>query len=224
MFRLNEKLAALVGDPLIGQVASTINRIHAYLAKLIWEHSIDELLLVSALQPLLTDSIPLILRDTGFRLRFDDWSSLRPREDNPFVRVNLPFPIDGFGSSFFTTVAEIISKLTEYVARSGGPLSFADNAYYIWMAAVLDGFFREEDFDSAAASLVKNFGSITQQPQMGDKVMQIGGVLDILSYITHKETDRVIIDRAAKFLGRAHCVLVVRDKLGTVLATGLPST
>jgi len=222
---LNEKLAAMVGDPVIGLVAHTINRTHAYLAKYIWEHSLTDLLALARSQSLLIDSVPLIVRDASFRLRFDDWASLTPPADHPFITVNVPFVIDEFGSLFRDRAKEIIDQLEDYEQKRGGQVIFADNAYYVWMAAVLDGFFREE-FEQAAAFLLEKVGSITEAPDAGDKVMQISGLLDTYSYLFAREDDdgdRARLRRAVKFLRCANCILDVRDARGAIVAAGWSS-
>ena len=97
---LNEKLAALVGDPLIDQASYSSNRLHAGLARLIWDNNLASVLLKATTNINLLESIPCITGSIGFRLRVEDWSMLQPDKKLPFLSVNHPFvhayPVDAY--------------------------------------------------------------------------------------------------------------------------------
>jgi hypothetical protein len=222
--RLNMKLANLVGDQLIDQACGEYHRLFSLLIAKILDDGLVPLAMGSHLVVNLTDSVPFLLATPGIRMRLQEIANLDERDDdNPFVTLNAPFVISDLRSRVRERAEKALGELKRLPRPQGDfePEKFADDPVLVWLGAVMDGFFTEEQFDVAAKFIERKFGALTTDPRAGIRLLHLSALLDAYAYFLRKQEDRESIRRAVCFLARCGCVMDVSDHDGNVVASGM---
>jgi hypothetical protein len=222
--RLNIKLSNLVGDQLIDQACGEYHRLFSLLVAKILEDGLLSLTMPSIFIVNLTDAVPFLIATPGIRLRLQDIAYLAEEDDgNPFVTLNAPFRISNFRRRVRELAAKALAELEHLPPPNGDfePERFADDPLVAWTAAVMDGFFTEDQFDIAANFIEQKFGALTADPRAGVRLLQLSALLDAYAYFLRKEEDRASVRRAVQFLARCKCVMDVSDHNGKLIASGM---
>jgi hypothetical protein len=219
--RLNQKLLRLLGNPLLDSMTQEYDRLYSSLISILKKFGVSGLIW-SVMTPESTETLPFILHTPGMRRRLQDWASL-PEEvqdaKEMILEVNGPsFPITVLRVELIHWAKETLQSIDDLwqVNPDLRPDKLPDNPLYVWGAAVMDGFFTEEELPRAANFLQKQFGPLPHHPQAATFIAQADALAHLLAQFL-KESQ---VARFVKFCALAGFLFQVIDRNGNTVADG----
>jgi hypothetical protein len=234
--RLNRKLAQLVGDDTLDEMTSEYDRLFCSVIRILYnactknaESKANVPMVVTALSLFLTPTEPEALRfllaTAMMKRRLQELASLKPDPNDAasmFVHVNGPnFPIN----ALMDQVTEWAKSVLVYCAEAkdqapSEPESLSQNPLFVWGAAVMDGFFTDDELPAAAGFVKEKFGELPSHPRVGQFLEQIAAVAGLMACAL-KESG---IRRLVKFCGMLGFMFDVHDGSGKVVASSMPGS
>lgn len=209
---VNQKLAMLMGEPLLDTMVEDYDRLHGSVIRLLERVGFETLLLGSALRGIApaglaavdnTEALQFFLQTPGIRRRLDDWAELSPESGSiaeTILTVNGPnFPFTRLRANLIAwanATREEIDRL-EPVLR---PSELVDNPLYVWGAAVMDGFFTENELPEVVAFLDDRYGPLRKHKDaflFYQQIRVIGHLL--VNYLKDSHASR--LDQLCAMLG-----------------------
>jgi len=99
------------------------------------------------------------------------------------------------------------------------PDTLPENPLYVWGAAVMDGFFTDDQLSTAVAFLKQHFGELPEHPRVASLVAQA----DALAHLLAQFLDKSEVARFVKFCALMGFLFQVIDRKGNVVADGFKS-
>lgn len=223
--RLNKKLANLIGFPMIDEMCQVYDRLHSWVLKFLHEkeHAMAALIMGTR-TPESVETIPFLLQSPGTIRRLSDWATMTDKTEDPlenFIEVNGPnFPIKDLRQPFIKWANETLAGV-QRVPQPNRDMKAEElniNPVYIWGAAVMDGFFKEEEFDIAAAFIEENFGRITESENLVTILAQADAMAHLVAQFVNESGEEVA--RFVKFCAKLGLVFQVHDRDGKLVADG----
>ena len=231
--RVNRKLAQLIGDDTLDQMTCEYDRLFSSVIRILYNGSTQSAeakanipMVVGALSIFLCpgnpDALPFLLATPMMKNRLEELAAMTPDPNDfssMFVHVNGPnFPIDGL----MDNIKEWARKMLQFRAASAArapfePATLSQNPLFVWGAAVMDGFFTDEELPAAVAFIEQKFGRLPSHPRMTQFLEQIGAIADLMACaLKDSELERLV--RLCGMLGFAFDVM---DAKGKVVASSM---
>ncbi|MDQ3821033.1 MAG: hypothetical protein M3362_25590, partial [Acidobacteriota bacterium] len=219
--RLNQKLLRLIGNPLLDSMTCEYDRLYSVLIKIMHEHGVPGLI-ASILTPESVEALPFILHTLGMKRRLTDIATLTnktfPDEDS-YVSVNgANFPIKGLDFKLVPWAKKTLEAI-EYLPQQDPDISperLPENPLYVWGAAVMDGFFTDEQIPLAVKFINEQFGSLPKHPQVSTFLAQADALAHLLvNFLENSEVSRFV-----KLCAQSGFIFQVRDRTGNVVIDG----
>jgi hypothetical protein len=234
--RVNIKLLNLVGNPMLDELTCEFDRMFSSIINIL--HKLERMdndtlglaaafipmMLGNKLAPYCPESIHFAIATPQVKRRLGEIASLpEPGSDaDPselFPRVNGPnFPIVGTRNSLVkwaTTMLELREALVP--SAPFDPESLSDDPLFVWGAAVMDGFFTDEELPKVASFLEQKFGRLPSHPQAGIFMQHIDALCHLLTGVL-KDSE---VSRFVDLCGRLGFMLDVHDANGKKVASSM---
>jgi hypothetical protein len=224
--KVNQKLLRLLGNPLLDSWTCEYDRLYCSLIKLMHEFGLDSLMMSSAFKDIemmgsimntidLNEAISFIIHTPGIMRRLQDWASLPEKYNDPTEAIlNVNGPNFQFIESRFILIKwakETLGKI-EKVSPCLKPSELPMNPLYVWGAAVMDGFFTDEELPQVVAFLNNQFGPLKKMPKAVIFLEQIKAISYLLSYF-FKESK---VQRLVEFCGLLGFHYQNKDRQGKI--------
>ncbi|HVQ65045.1 MAG TPA: hypothetical protein VMT78_10945 [Terriglobia bacterium] len=176
--RVNQKLLLLLGNPLLDAMTCEYDRLYTSVISLLHKLGVHRLMLGSALDGMKAslslrgvdsgEAIQFILGTQGTKRRIGDWAAL-PRDYKDAVEglltVNGPnFPFTTMRTQLIDWAGEMLDQV-EALPKILRPSSLEENPIYVWGAAVMDGFFTDDELPTAVDFINEHFGPMRKHPK-----------------------------------------------------------
>jgi hypothetical protein len=234
--RLNRKLAQLVGDDTLDEMTSEYDRLFCSVIRILYnactknaESRANVPMVVTAvslfLTPMEPDSLRFLLATAMMNRRLQELASLKPDPHDAasmFVHVNGPnFPID----ALMDQVTEWAKSMLVYCAETKNqapsePESLSQNPLFVWGAAVMDGFFTDDELPAAVAFVKEKFGELPSHPRVAQFMEQIAMVTDLMA----SALDKSKLGQLVKLCGMLGFMFDVYDRSGKKVASSMPDS
>lgn len=214
--RLNEKLATLVGNPLLDEMTDQYDLLYSLVQKLLYETSINKFVFST----INTDAATFILKSPGMTRRLQELATLSIKKGNPFYRVNVrnEYAFDVETDDIRRWAKKALDDIQNLKPQNHpfNPETLAFNPLYAWGAAVMDGFFTDNEIPRAADIMNMKFGPLTSNPAASVYSFQIGAIADLFGQFLPKSP----VQRLVIFCAKGGFLLQVVDGSGKVIADG----
>lgn len=174
------------------------------------------------LTPYCPEAIQFALATPFVERRFAEITSLPDPGDDPLQmipRVNGPnFPITGLRDSLVRWAKSMLEMRRKLISSASfEPETLADNPMFIWGAAVMDGFFTDEELPEVISFIEKNFGKLPKQPRAGVLMEQV----DALGHLLVGVLKDAEVQSFVKLCGRLGFLFQINDADGKEVATSM---
>ena len=203
--RLNNKLLRFVGNPSLDSTLRPYGSLYTPLIAQLHQHGVAGLLRRDEIAKYRQDLI-FILRTPGIQVRLQDMAALkrgpRSQEESQFLKeVSFSpemfirtIPLRLFGWPVVINDVRDIRYRIVLRARKNlwairrlphahpdlYPEKLPENPLYLWGAAIVDGFFTDEELPAVTDFLTNHFGSLPQHPQAETFARQLIALLHLL--------------------------------------------
>ena len=203
--RLNNKLLRLVGNPSLDSTIRPYDRMYTAFIAALHQHGVARLLSEREIANYREDII-FILHTPGIQQRLQDMAALkrgrRSEEESEllkhyfpspkmFIRsiplrlLGLPVVINSVRDTRYRIVLRARKNLwairhVVHGSPHSRPEKLPENPLYIWGAAIIDGFFTDEELPAVADFLTKQFGSLPLHPLAETFTRQLTALLHLL--------------------------------------------
>jgi len=172
--------------------------------------------------PLSPEAVPFLFSTANMERRLQEIATLSPDPDKPltwFAQVNGPnFPIRGNPKNLAHWGKEMLSA--QRAVRAAAPFepdTLAQNPMFVWGAAVMDGFFTDEELPAAVRCIEERFGRLPSHTRAGVFLEQITAVADLLACAL-KESG---VERLVRLCGLLGFMFEVHNRKGEVVASSM---
>jgi hypothetical protein len=226
--RLNNKLLRLVGDRTFDGMTRELDRLYSCIIQTLFEDGVVGVI-SSSFSPDSVESIPFILHTPGTIRRLEEIAALADSAPDPQLPKGDPiqiasvnganFPIMGFRSKLRSTAAELLRAVHQVpeVDPELEPDSLPENPLYVWGAAVMDGFFTDEELPIAVAFIRQHFGPLTDHPKLTTIIGQVDAIGCLLAQLLKKSG----VERFVRFCAMNGLAIQVTDRRGSIVVDGL---
>jgi tetratricopeptide (TPR) repeat protein len=168
--RLNRKLLHLVGNPIVDAMTGTYDDLYKHFVKALDEQGVAGLLqAVASLKE--KESVIFLLHTPGMERRLQEDDSIDSSKGKRCLRDIKLLPL---------TDSEV------------HPEKLPENPLYVWGAAIMDGFFTDEELTQAAAFLTEHYGPLAQHPQAHTFTKQIIPLVYLLEVVRRESVFRFV--------------------------------
>ena len=234
--RVNKKLLGMIGSSTFDEQTSEYDRMFSSILNILHkmervdEQSIEltasmvSILLGNRLTPYCPEAIHFGLATPQVARRLGEIASLSAPGENAdprefFPRVNGPnFPIEGVYSSLIAW-ANTMLKLRQALVPTAPfePGTLAENPMFIWGAAVMDGFFTDDELPKVTAFIEQNFGPLPNHSKVSVFMEQIDAISHLLAGVL-KESK---VERFVTLCGMLGFMFEVHDPDGKQVASSM---
>jgi hypothetical protein len=222
--RVNEKLQALVGNPMLDKMSTDYNELYCRILQIISKAGVPGLIFSNTLRESI-ETIPFILHTPALQRRLEEFSDWPIDPDDPLTRMpsvnGEKYPIQLIilpdrRDPWITETIEGLSRLPEY-NKDLDAKSVFHNPLVVWGAAALDGFFTNEEMPKVATYLKCVYGSFVERSD----VLTVLGQANAMASLVAQYLEAGHVGRFVELC--AHCGLgfQVRNIKGEIVADGI---
>ena len=222
-----QKLLRLVGNDFLDDFCLQYDRLYACLLRILYtiakegnpEWAIPAIVM-SLPDP---DSSYFILSSPGMKRRLADLA---------FLEVKSSLSVTMFGNPFFTNVgfterivkwAMITLKQVDQLlvtSQEVKPETFSSNPLLVWGAAVMDGFFTEDEMPAAVSYIREQFGDLTAHPECLTWITQAELFANLHAQLLPKNSIFGFnpVKRFGQFCAKAGFIFPIHDREGNLVS------
>ncbi len=225
--RLNRKILRLVGNKLLDDMCLQYDRLYACILRFLYtseQKGHPELgvpaLIMSLPDP---DSSYFILSSPGMKRRLADLASLEVKKDKPFTTFGNPFFPNSSLTEWIIKWASLVLKQIENLAvttQLAKPETFASNPLLVWGAAVMDGFFTEDEMQEAVKYIYDNFGNLVAHSESATWMLQATLFANLHAHFLQGVFGYEPVKRFGQFCGKAGFHFPIYDADGKLITYG----
>ncbi len=210
--RLNQKLLRLLGNPFFDGMTCEYDRVYTSVINLLRQLGMTGLTLAAVFEGMRSaslravesdEAILFILRTQGMKRRIADWAALPRAYENAAEGI---LSVNGPNFPFTLPRAELIDWAAEMLKAIDAspdilrPSTLEQNPLYVWGAAVMDGFFTDDELPAVVDFLNEHFGPMRRHPQAVIFLGQARMVAHLLdNYLKESKVER--FDRLCSMVG-----------------------
>jgi len=193
--RLNTKLRHLVGNALLDGMCEEYDFLYAGILRILHREGLDGLIRY-ARDDDERQALAFLLHSPGMKRRLDDLALLDLEGSPPgeVVLLNNVAALEDTRENFVAWASEMLRGIEDIpVPTRLDPSQLSSNPLYVWGAAVLDGFFTNEEMDAALAFIAGEYGRLTARDDalvLGEQVFALQRLL--ARFVDPEKTRRFI--------------------------------
>lgn len=232
--RVNNKLLGLVGNTSFDEMTCEYDRMFSSIVNIM--HTAERadggaaevmaallpMMLGHKLTPYCPEAFQFALATPFVERRFAEIASLPDPGDDPLQmipRVNgSNFPITGHRDSLVRWAQSMLEMRRRLLSTASfEPETLADNPMFIWGAAVMDGFFTDDELPQTVAFIEKHFGKLPKHAKAGVLMEQI----DALGHLLVGVLKNAEVQRFIKLCGMLGFLFQINDADGREVASSM---
>jgi len=196
--RVNEKLRRLIGRDDLDDMTAEYDRLYSSITRLVQEIGVPGAVLRSAMQGLLDDEMLFLLKTPGMRRRLQHWATMREeaRDSTDLILiVNGPnFPMTIPRVQLIAWARKTLREIEELPPPANlAPESLTSNPLYVWGAAVMDGFFTDDELPAVADYIEQHFGRLPARDDIFPLLNQCTAIAELMTfYLKESEVARFV--------------------------------